>query len=92
MTPVISDSRFVKGELLFHILEHGGFVSASAQRKYTEGSASQPKRPSPAFQRKRWSGSWFMGMYVPVGSSIRESARDIAVKCEITPMPWDFRI
>lgn len=39
MTPVISGSRSMKGELLFHILEHDGFVSVGTQRKYTEGSA-----------------------------------------------------
>lgn len=33
MTPVISDPWFMKGELLFHILEHDGFISTSAQRK-----------------------------------------------------------
>lgn len=79
MTPVISGSQFMKGELLFHILEHDGFISASAQRKYTEGSAFQPKWPSIAFQRKRWSGSWFMGMDIHVSSSIRVNLHVISL-------------
>lgn len=45
MTPVISGSWFMKGELLFHILGHDGFISTSTQRKYTEGSVFQTKRP-----------------------------------------------
>lgn len=31
----IFDSWFMKGELLFHILEHDGFISTSTLRKYT---------------------------------------------------------
>lgn len=54
MTPVISDSWFVKGELLFHILEHDGFISTSTQRKYTEGSV-RPRTKCPAlFAKKTW--------------------------------------
>lgn len=52
----------MKGELLFHILEHDRFISTSTQKKIHTGKwDSGPHLP---LEEKCWSGSWLMGMNI----------------------------
>lgn len=83
MTPVISGSWFMKGELLFHILGHDGFISTSTQRKYTEGSVFQTKRPPLPCQENAGQvlGLWAC-MCMQAFACVCESARAIIVICE----------
>lgn len=67
MTPVISDSWFMKGELLIHIHEHDGFISTSAQRKYTEGSVLQTKCPLLSHKEN---GGQILGLWASVHAHV----------------------
>lgn len=80
MTPVISDSWFVKGELLFHILEHDGFISTSTKRKYTEGSVFRTKCP-PLSLKENSSQIFGLGMYMCMCNTMCVFARNCVVIC-----------
>ncbi len=75
MTPVISDSQFMKGELLFHILEHDGFYFNQRSKKNTQKEVRFGLNA--LLWRKRRSGSWSVGICV----CACESARDCTVFC-----------
>ena len=71
----------MKGELLFHILEHDGFISTSTQRKIHRRKCVSDLMPSALSQRKR-RGKFLVYVGICVYSvHVGVRARDFDVIC-----------